>query len=770
MHNTGNVRFAIIFIVLMFIVCLNLYAQEEVATEESYLPSVSDIEVKGNQIVSTNTIINKIKTKRGKELSREVINEDIKRLYSTGYFQDVRFDLVPDGRDFRAIIVVDEKPVVKEVRVQGNRTFKTDVLRKLISIEDGQVLDQHILKEGVTNIQKKYYNKGFKFVTVDSQVSVNQITKEATVTIVIDEGQKYKIKDVRFENVTAFKHRVLKRKMRTKKTNWLLWRFGVFQEKKFQTDLERLAYVYQKEGYLDVKLTPRFEYDKKKNKMIIIISVDEGKQYITGTIKIDGNVLFPESEIWGQLEMLPGEVYSQINQFEDVDALRRFYFERGYINSRIIPETDLNRKTGRVDIVYQITEGNLYYVDKVKIRGNTKTKDIVIRRELRVRPGEQFNGEKLDYSKQRLDNLGYFEDVTYETEPGTAENKRDVVIKVKEKQTGELSFGAGVSSIDQFIGFAEISQRNFDLTNWPTFTGGGQSLSLRGRWGSVTRDLDFSFVEPYIFNKPISFGINAYNWERESNNLDFDTRRRGIGVTFGKNFTDQIRGNIGYVFENVKLTEISADADPQVRASGTTNTLSRMKAGMAYDTRDSVFNPKKGWYISSSAEMVGGFLFGDQDYYNFQAGVTKFFSFAKDHVIEFRNRAGVTNDFGDSNQVPVFDRFFAGGLGTVRGFNYRRVGPKGGGDPIGGETLVLSSIEYIFPIIENFKGVAFVDVGHVNTDFFDIEFSDFAVSIGPGLRINTPLGPVTFYYGYPVANADDEDEYGRFEFNLSRGF
>jgi len=207
-----------------------------------------------------------------------------------------------------------------------------------------------------------------------------------------------------------------------------------------------------------------------------------------------------------------------------------------------------------------------------------------------------------------------------------------------------------------------------------------------------------------------------------------------------------------------------------VRASDVTNTLSRIRTGISYDTRDSVFNPKKGWYISSSAEMVGGFLFGDQDYYNFQAGVTKFFNFAKDHVVQFRNRAGVTNDFGDSSQVPVFDRFFAGGLGTVRGFNYRRVGPKGGGDPIGGETLILSSIEYIFPIIENFKGVAFVDVGHVNADFFDIEFSDFAVSVGPGLRINTPLGPVTFYYGYPVANEDDKDKNGRFEFNLSRGF
>jgi len=769
MDNTNKVKLILVFIFFTFLSCINLYAQET-ETEESYLPFVSDIEVKGNQIVSSNTIVNKIKTQKGKELSREVINEDIKRLYSTGYFQDVRFDLVPDGRNFRVIIVVDEKPVVKTINIQGNRTFNTDTLRKLVNIKDGQILDHHILKEGITEMQNKYFNKGYKFVTVDSDVSVNEFTKEATVNVFIDEGQKYKIKDIRFENVTAFKERYLKKKMQTKKTNWLLWRSGVFKEKKFQTDLERIAYIYQKEGYLDVKLKPRFEYDQKKNKMIVVIAVDEGKQYITGKVKIEGNVLFPESEIWGQLEMLPGEVYSQVNLMEDVDSLRRFYFECGYINAMIVPETNLNKSTGRVDIVYKITEGSLYYIDKVKVRGNTKTKDIVIRRELRVRPGEKFDGEKLEYSQQRLENLGYFEEVSYETEPGTAQDRRDVVFKVKEKQTGELSFGAGFSSIDQFIGFGEIAQRNFDITNWPTFTGGGQSLSLRARWGSVTRDIDFSFIEPYILNKPISFGINAYNRESESNNLDFDTRRRGIGVTFGKNFTDRFRGNIRYLVEHVKIKDISVDADPQVRASGETNMLSRLRAGVAYDTRDSVFNPKKGWFINSSVEMVGGFLFGDQDYYSAQVGVTKFFNFAKEHVIEFRNRAGIINDFGDSNQVPVFDRFYAGGLGTVRGYNYRRVGPKGGGNPIGGETLILSSLEYVFPIIENFKGVAFIDVGHVNKDCFDMDFDDFAVSIGPGLRINTPLGPITLYYGFPIANKDDKDEHGRFEFNMSRGF
>lgn len=736
-----------------------------------YLPIVSDVQVKGNKIISTNTILNKIKTKQGLELSREEINEDIKRLYKTQYFQDVKFDLVPDGNNFKVVVIVDEKPVIKKINIEGNEQFTDDVLLKALGVSEGQVLSQHLLKQGTNKIKDKYRTKGYKFVSVDMALDTNDATKETVVNVTIGEGLKYKIDSISFTGNTEFKSSFLRRKMQTK-VNKLYIPFlkGVFEETKFNSDLERLAFEYQKVGYLDVAITPEFAYDEEKQRISITLHVEEGKQYLAGKIIISGNKLFPESEIWGNLEMLPGEVFSQFNLHSDVDSIKKFYFERGYINARISTETTLNKESGRVDIAYSIVEGDLYYVDKVKIRGNTKTKDIVIRRELRVRPGERFDGEKLEYSKQRLNNLGYFEEVFYETEPGTAPDKRDVVYVVKEKQTGELSFGAGISSIDQFIGFAEIKQRNFDLLNWPTFTGGGQSISLSGRMGSVTQDLDLSFYEPYLFNKEISFGLNVFNWEREGNNLDFDTRRRGIGVTFGKNFTDRVKGTIGYTIEDVKVSNVSTDAHIDVLAMDKNPLLSRAKVGASYDSRDNVFAPKKGCYINGSAELVGSYIGGDEDYYIFQAGAAQYFNIVKEHVIELKGRFGVMNEFGDSSQVPVYDRFFADGLGSVRGFNYRRVGPKGGGDAIGGETLAVGSVEYTFPIIEHFKGALFVDAGHVNPNFFEVEVSEFSVSVGPGLKINTPLGPITLYYGLPIVNKDDEDENGRFEFNLSRGF
>jgi outer membrane protein insertion porin family len=308
--------------------------------------------------------------------------------------------------------------------------------------------------------------------------------------------------------------------------------------------------------------------------------------------------------------------------------------------------------------------------------------------------------------------------------------------------------------------------------NWPRFTGGGQSIALRGRWGTITRDFSFSFDEPYLFNKPVSFGLDVYDTRTENRNVDFREERMGIGTTFSKAFTDFIRAGLGYKIENVELFDIESDASPDVRLFEGDNFLSRLRAFLNRDTRDNVFFPTRGWVAGISGELIGTFLGGDEDYYILQASSTKYWSFGDPkHVIEWRVRLGAADDLG-SDQVPVFDRFFAGGFGTVRGYNYRRVGPIEGGSAIGGATMVIVNLEYTFPIpyLENFKGAAFVDAGDIERDSYDLDFGEFRVSIGPGIKINTPIGPLAFYYGLPIANRDVEDKNGRFEFSLSRSF
>ena len=774
----------LIFILSVFACLSAVHAEEDLPEDEapsaaaSPIPEdsqkphvITGLEIRGNQIISTNTILSKVKSQTGAPLAQETINQDLKRLYGTGFFQDIRMELEEQEEGYKLIVVVVEKPVIREIMIEGATVFNQDKLRKELKILEGQILDRKVVKAGTEGIRKLYYDKGFRFIEVQSEVDVNDNTKEATVYIRILEGEKYKIKKLEFEGANAFKPKKLRRLMKTKPDKW--YTSGIFKENVFQKDLEKVQLFYQQEGYLDVRVESRFEYDKPTQKIFIVVAIDEGRQYVTGEIKMSGNQLFPESEIWQQMAMLPGLTYSQYYLAKDIESIRNYYEERGYMDARIVPDVKLNRDTGKVDVAYQIHEGDLYFVEKVVVRGNTKTRDIVIRRELRIRPGERFDGEKIKKSKERLENLGFFEDITYDTAPSSSgTNRKDLIFRVKEKRTGELSFGGGVSSVETFLAFAEIAQRNFDLLNWPRFTGGGQSLSIRAQIGSINRDFSINFVEPYLFNMPVSLGVDAYNSTRDHRNVDFDEERRGLGFTLSRLFRDVFRLGGGYVLERVELDDISEDAPATVRRFEGATWLSRLRMFTSYDTRDNVFNPTKGMIVSLNGDLVGSFLGGDEDFYVLQTSFTKYWSFFKRNIVEFRFRLGTAQEFGGSDEVPIFDRFYAGGLGTVRGFNYRRVGPLEAGDAVGGETLAIANLEYTFPLpyLEAFRGAIFVDAGHVNPDSYKVTFGDIAISVGPGLKIKTPIGPVAFYYGLPIANRDTEDENGRFEFSLSRGF
>jgi outer membrane protein insertion porin family len=735
--------------------------------------TVVAVEVRGNRIVSTNTILSKIQTKQGLALKQQTVNEDIKRLYATGFFEDVRLEVeeLPEG--YKLIAEVDEKPIIKQITIEGATSFKEDKLRKTLGVIEGQILDRKAVKKGEEEIRKLYANKGYRFVDLQTSVNVDPQTKEAVVTVKIAEGKKFKITKISFEGAQAFKDKQLRKLMKTKEKIWFL--FGTFKEADFDKDIEKISFFYQKEGYLDVKVTPEFTYNKNNDTIQILIKIEEGPHYVTGEIKFKGNTLFPESELWQQLEMLPGLTYSQYYVAQDLEKIRQFYASEGYIEARVVPDVKLNQDNNKVDITYELQEGDLYFVEKVQIRGNTKTRDKVIRRELRIRPGERFDGKKIDKSKERLENLNYFEEITYDTEPTDAgSNRKDLIFRVKEKRTGELSFGGGISSIDTFMGFAEISQRNFDILNWPRFTGGGQSLSIRGQMGTIHQEYDATFVEPYLFNRPLTWATNIFLNSQDNKNTLFGEQRMGASTTLSHLFKDVLRVGSGYTLERVKLTDVADNAPSTVTDFEGANWLSRLRAFTTFDNRDNVFSPTKGRVVNLSGELVGSFLGGDQEFYILRSGYTEYLTFRKKHQIEFQARLATSQAFGKSSTTPAFDRFFAGGLGTVRGFNYRRVGPQEDGEAIGGQTLAVVNLDYTFPlplsILDAFRGVVFIDAGSVSSDSYNIDFGKFAVSVGPGIKVKTPIGPLAFYYGLPIANRDTKDKNGRFEFSLSRSF
>jgi len=405
---------------------------------------------------------------------------------------------------------------------------------------------------------------------------------------------------------------------------------------------------------------------------------------------------------------------------------------------------------------------------------------VVIRRELRVNPGEPFDGHKVRRSIDRLYNLGFFEEVNVETEPTGKPNREDLVVEVKEAKTGSISFGGGFSSIDRVVGLVELEQRNFDLLNVPKFTGAGQDLRLRAEVGTVRRFFDLSFTEPWIFGYPLSFGFDAFNRTRlrsRSLGFGFEEERRGGGVRFGKEFTDTVRGDLAYQLFRTEISDIVAEASQDLKAEQGRSDISVGSISLSWDTRDNRFDPTRGVVVFSAADLAGGVLAGDKEFYRIQGGVSTYLPHFNRLVLESRVRAGIVDDYSDTPEVPIFERFFAGGANTVRGFRERRVGPRDAtsNDPIGGEAVLIATLEEVMTIVQDergkpiLKGSVFWDVGNVWR-----RVNEFGESVesgtGVGMRVNTPIGPVRVDVGFPITRLRDEKRRPRLHFNISRSF
>jgi outer membrane protein insertion porin family len=475
-------------------------------------------------------------------------------------------------------------------------------------------------------------------------------------------------------------------------------------------------------------------------------------------------------------EAVPGKVFSDLALQTDLYNLRNFYLSKGYLFAQINEAASVDPQTGNVDISYNIEEKEIAYVGRVDIRGNTKTKDKVIRREIRLKPGDRFDGDSLQRSKERLDNLGFFEEVVFDTEDTSTPNVEDLVVDVKESQTGSFSFGGGYSTVDQFIGFVEIEQKNFDITNWPYFTGAGQDLTFRSEIGSVVNNLFLSFTEPWLFDHPLSFGFDAYktSHDKESDiGYGYSEDRLGGALRLGKELSEYVRGNAIYRIEEIDISDVEPTATNDLKKEVGANTLSSMEFVLTRDTRDSVTNTTKGLVLSGSSRVTGGPFGGDKDFIRFFTSASKYIGFWERSVIELDFRSGALLTFGNTDDIPIYERFYAGGANTIRGYNERKVGPIDGAteDPIGGESLIVYNLEYTYALLEFMKVAAFFDGGNVWRKVEDIGTGDFKNSLGLGLRINTPMGPIKLDYGFPLnTEPGEEGKEGKFHFSMSRTF
>ncbi|MCX6356405.1 MAG: outer membrane protein assembly factor BamA, partial [Candidatus Aureabacteria bacterium] len=525
-------------------------------------------------------------------------------------------------------------------------------------------------------------------------------------------------------------------------------------------------------GYVDVKITDVERTVSADERFIeIAITMDEGGTYQVGEVTVAGNKVYDTDEITRALGMTSGATYSPTALQADINALRGLYLSKGYTDAEVVPEKRLDPKTGKIDVAYAIKEYEPYYVGRIDVKGNTRTKDDVIRRELSVMPGDVFNSLKIQRSKERLQNSGFFDTVEITAAPGEGERTQNLLVDVSEGKTGQLSFGAGFSSIDGFVGFAEVSQGNFDITNYPYFTGGGQKMRLRAEIGFERQDFLASFTEPYLFGKRLAGGFDLYSRNSQYLSDYFTEERLGGDVRVGKAFGDFFRGDLSYKMENVTL-DVDDDASETIKQDDGSTIISSVNIGLTRDTRDSISLPRHGAISSVTAEFAG--LGGDAEFVKLEAMASQYFVPIErfpDHVIRVFGEAGVGNSYGSSSDIPFSERFFLGGGDSIRGFEFRDVGPRDENDePIGGDAMAAGSVEYTFPLISKIRGAAFFDMGNVYETPGDF-MSGVVASVGAGVRLNLPVGPIKLDYGIPVITDEwTEGETGAFSFNVGTIF
>ncbi len=735
---------------------------------------VRAIEVRGNKTISIASILAKIKTRVGQEYLQTIISDDVKRLYSTGYFSDVSVDRQDYEDGFRVIITVEEKPIVEKVTFSKTRYIKGHALLSKIQTRQGKFLDPKALKDDVNTIQELYAKKGLTNVTIEVETKKDEVSNKAKIHFIITEGGQIRIKQINVYGNKAFGQKAIIRVIKTRAKTF--FNSGFLNEDILKEDMERITSFYEKVGYIDASADYSLDYGEQ-GKLAVNIKIAEGKQYFVEDVHLTGYSVATQKEITDVIQATkPGLVFSREKLKVDVNNIQSLYFDKGYIFAKVIESTSLNPQTGKVNVKMDIKEGNLAYVNKIKIQGNTRTRDIVIRRELRLHPGDQFDGSKLRRSKERLRNLGYFDDIGYDIEDTGTADKKDLIVQVKEAKTGTFSFGGGFSTVDKVVGFVEIEQKNFDFSNWPTFTGGGQNFVARAETGSVRNNLRLSFTEPWIFDYPVSGGFDIFRTERDKERdtgYTYDETRTGGDVRFGKQFTEYVSGNLLYRLENIDIGNFDSNVSADLKAEEGKNIVSSTGFEITRDARDSSISPTKGLIVSSGLDIAGGFLGGDKDFYRIESRAGYHIPLKFNSVLEFRIRGGIVDSYGDSDKVPIFERFFVGGARTIRGYNERKVGPLDSAteDPIGGESLLVGNIEYTIPLIDFLKLASFFDVGNVWSKVDDFGNGGYKSGAGFGLRVKTPIGPVNLDYGYPLNDEPGEDsKSGKFYFSVSRGF
>jgi outer membrane protein insertion porin family len=780
-----GVCISVLLVMTFCFVCARvLYAE----TTDRMSRIIRKIEIKGNQRISTTAIRTSIRVREGDPYNPQMVSQDVDAIWAMGFFDNIEVELeeIPDG--LRLIFVVTERTVIDEIRFQGNERIKTKRLMKLIEIKVGDYLRPYLLKLDEDKIKEFYIKKLYPRVEVQAESKI--IDGKSAVIFNIDEGLKTRIAEIRFVGNESFKRRTLLRQMDIRRKRFPSFLFpGRFDEKIFKSDVVKVKEFYMNNGWLDVDVGWGITYNDR-GRMRITVHIKEGERYYVESLKIEGTKLFTEEELKEKLRLKEGGPFFLDAIEKDTYQIRLTYGEQGYIGARVEEKHTFSPEEAKVDVSFFIEERDRYFIEKIKIVGNDKTRDNVVRRQLTFYPGEKLDTEKIRDSQRRLTNTGYFDmesgaPAGINFEPGTEPDKQNIIVEVKEGRTGMLRFGGGYGANVGAFGDISYTDRNFDLFDLPkswddffrgnAFRGGGEILTLRFSPGFERTEILMSWTNPSVFDSPYSAGVSFFHylrWYRE-----YQQQMSGSRISSGREIQRDFFVRLSPEFNNIHISRQRAEKEdtPQavLDAEG-----SHLKAGITLSAiinrTDNIYAPMKGYDGESSLEFAGL----DVDIVKYRLQATKYttlFDVPKwgKHVIAYGGTLGVVQPTSGTD-VPIFERFFAGGYGSLRGFQFRGVSPVDDrtGDQVGGNILMLLNTEYIIPIYRDIvRAAVFVDSGKADETVRDFNFDRFRVSTGVGLRLSIPFlgrSTIAIDYGIPIIRRD-EDETQAFSFNFGGG-
>jgi outer membrane protein insertion porin family len=736
---------------------------------------ISSIKIEGNKNVSALVIYGHLEEKENDPFSLRRIRLDIHNLFSMGDFKNVVVDAEPGAKPGQIALIfrVEERPLVKKIAFAGNKKWDVKKFTDEIKTALNKPFNQDVVNQDVEIIKKDYRDEGYSNATILADCKANPSDNTVEVTFRVSEGSQIKIGGIVVLGAQAFSAKKIAGQFKDNHDG------DKYKPEMLDSDIKAVEDFYHDEGYLKaVVLDHKEKLSLEHKKVYLTITVKEGAKYTTGDIKIQGNILFEDEEIMKALALKKGEVLRKSALDDGLKKAKSLYADKGYIYSSITPDIQYDDDAKKADITLNVTEGQIAYVQDIKIVGNYKTRDYVIRRELAIKAGDKFEANMIRYSCQNLYNLGFFDEVNPDVQPGDTPGKEILVFRVKERKTGSISVGGGYSSVNGFIGDVKLEEANL--------FGKGQKVNLDLELGASRSSVSVGFTEPWLMNTPTSFSVNLFDTTQifttavvnpDGTNTFYTETQIGGSISLGRRLSRYWSVFGTYTLQNVDIYNV----DPYYTTPGTPqyiqssdSTTSSITPRVVYDSRDNAFDPTTGWKHQLSIEFAGGPLGADNNFVKLIEDSSHFIPFPLDFVLGEHVRLGVGQGYWFAgrgyNDLPIYEKFFAGGTDTIRGYNERTVGPTAGGD-----ALFVSNTELKHTIVGPLKGVLFFDAGNAWTSVWSLDESQVQFGAGLGVRLTIPgtIMAIRLDYGWPIDSslpATSAPPGGVLHFNLGNLF